>query len=704
HMHPARRRRLPVTSIGLAALGALALPSLAIAADDPSAPAPHDADEVASDESTSDPGPTATSGAENEAENNGENDGEGAGSEAPDSTDEHDPEQPDPGSGHQASSDEPDHGGTDQTAPDDSSSDPSADEPSPDEQRPVTPESDTEETVRASDPTTAATTPQATDGGGGDPSTSRAAPNDTTSGTTSGSTSGTTSVTTTSVTTTDAAAPDAATPGVDAPASVPTSSGIDLASLPARTQHVLATIRYMESRNQYGIPPNTGNASGAYQFIESTWARHGGYQHAYLAPPAVQDERAAIDVQRFLDQFDGDVSMVPVMWSYPIASRQLELMDVVPKPQHGNKLTIREYQTRWLEVYSEISGERFIAPPTASEFERRSGSAPVVPSITTRRVVTDDDGGVDDEVALAAAALDDGPGVALSYPVLGPSRLASLDCAEDQDGGEATLADEVATLCADVAPGVVFGVKLQPVLAAADGIVTEIDDVPGSGRPISLTITSPDGISIEYRGFNDDSPGTDDGAAPAHLRLSPLAELGGIVRAGQVIGFMGDSDPLPPDIRADVPTDATESLDPSEAAPHVRLTITDSAGRPLDAVGPLLDARARESCRVGIGGWSMPPLDEVVDEVTIETTDLHDDIDSQWVITPTGQVVASGWAAMINPVELCGWVPADAFGPGANGSVDWLDHWLLPYELPTTLWVDLALRADDTADSFVLPG
>ena len=161
-------------------------------------------------------------------------------------------------------------------------------------------------------------------------------------------------------------------------------------------------------------------------------------------------------------------------------------------------------------------------------------------------------------------------------------------------------------LCSDTAPGIVFGVKLQPVLAVHDGVVTAVDDAPGA--PISVTITDVSGRGYTYRGFNDDNPGTNDGAAPAHLRLSSLAKVGGSVKAGQIIGFMGDSDPLPPDVRADVPTDATVRLDPDAVAPHIRLTISELDGTPLDAYGPVIDALFRQACSVAIGPWIMPPL------------------------------------------------------------------------------------------------
>jgi len=284
---------------------------------------------------------------------------------------------------------------------------------------------------------------------------------------------------------------------------------------PRQLGHILATIRYMESRGNYTVAPNRGNASGAYQFIESTWNGFGGYSHAYLAPSWVQDERAAQDVNRFLKQWNNDVSMIPVMWYYPRAATAPELMDVVPVPSAGNVLTIREYQQRWLAVFSFISGRPLPTTLTQADVYARAGLPPTVPP-------------VDPAVTVAGQAK-------ITFPVLGPTRVAAPDC-EQPDAAAAGL-------CSPTAPGIVFGVKLQPVLAVHDGVVTGVVDTPG--LPISVTVTDVTGRSYTLSGFNDDNPGTDDGAAPSHLRLTSLARIGGSVKAGQILGFMGDSEPLP---------------------------------------------------------------------------------------------------------------------------------------------------------------
>jgi hypothetical protein len=504
--------------------------------------------------------------------------------------------------------------------------------------------------------------------------------------------------TTTTTTTAPAPAPTTPAPPTTAPVGVPApgSTTPPTTSPPApaprnipvvstQIAHILATIRYVESRGDYDAPPNRGRASGAYQFITSTWDNYAGYSEAYLAPPEIQDERAILDVEKFLAQWNNDVSMVPIMWYYPRAARDVTLMDIVPVPSAGNVLTVREYQQRWLGVWAFLSGQDIPRPLTREQALGRLGLPPELPD--------------PEPVEPGTPAIE--RTARLAYPVLGPSRVAVPECGDADDvtenagaGPDATAAEIAAAgLCAEEAPGIVFGVKLQPVLAVVDGVVTDIDDELGS--TIAMTITDITGRSYRMEGFNDDNPGTDDGAAPPHLRLSALARVGATVRAGQVIGFMGNSSPLPLGVRADVPTDATVDIPTDAVAPHIRLTIEDLDGTPVDAYGPVIDALFAQACTVGTGPWAGWPTGGTHEPVVIETTDDNRAIDSEWIITDSGQVTAAGWAALIYPSEHCGWAPEIAFGPGAAGTTQVPVDWLTPIRLPTPIWIALASETDD---------
>jgi hypothetical protein len=66
-------------------------------------------------------------------------------------------------------------------------------------------------------------------------------------------------------------------------------------------------------------------------------------------------------------------------------------------------------------------------------------------------------------------------------------------------------------------------------------------------------------------------------------------------------------------------------------------------------------------------------------------------------------VTASGWAAMINPSEGCTYAPALPHGPGAAGSKDIPAAWVTPIDVPTPVWIDLALAADDPVADIANP-
>ncbi len=160
------------------------------------------------------------------------------------------------------------------------------------------------------------------------------------------------------------------------------------------------------------------------------------------------------------------------------------------------------------------------------------------------------------------------------------------------------------------------------------------------------------------------------------------------------------SDPIPLGVRADVPTDSTVQIAEDAIAPHIRVTMVDIDGRPVDAFGPIIDALFRQTCHVVIGQWSAPSNGSGHEPVTIETTDDDNSIDSEWVITSTGQVTASGWGALVNPSEGCGYAPASAFGPGAGGAPVGSLRWVNEMSLPTDVWIALALQDENAVPGF----
>jgi murein DD-endopeptidase MepM/ murein hydrolase activator NlpD len=84
-----------------------------------------------------------------------------------------------------------------------------------------------------------------------------------------------------------------------------------------------------------------------------------------------------------------------------------------------------------------------------------------------------------------------------------------------------------------------FAARLTPVYAAADGVVTRIDQSRLAGR--YLVVDHGDGWETAYMHLNNDLPGTDNGRAPITMTFAEGVIEGAEVTAGQLIAWVGDS-------------------------------------------------------------------------------------------------------------------------------------------------------------------
>lgn len=125
--------------------------------------------------------------------------------------------------------------------------------------------------------------------------------------------------------------------------------------LPVNNAAILATIRQKESGGNYNAQNPVSTASGAYQFLDSTWSsltlQYGigtQYPKAKLAPPAIQDAVADRYVSQILAENGGDVSKVPLVW---FTGNPRGDMD--PDALAANRgQTGQQYQQSWLGMYS----------------------------------------------------------------------------------------------------------------------------------------------------------------------------------------------------------------------------------------------------------------------------------------------------------------------------------------------------------------
>ena len=118
---------------------------------------------------------------------------------------------------------------------------------------------------------------------------------------------------------------------------------------------ILETIKKRESGNDYAAQSKSSSASGAYQFIDSTWGnltqKFGvgtEYKRAKDAPPQIQDAVADKYVSQILKENNNDVTKVPLVWYTGNAQGKMS-----EKALAVNKgLSPQSYQQSWMKDYS----------------------------------------------------------------------------------------------------------------------------------------------------------------------------------------------------------------------------------------------------------------------------------------------------------------------------------------------------------------
>ncbi|MGF1598042.1 MAG: DUF4214 domain-containing protein [Acidimicrobiales bacterium] len=130
-----------------------------------------------------------------------------------------------------------------------------------------------------------------------------------------------------------------------------------------------------------------------------------------------------------------------------------------------------------------------------------------------------------------AAAQDDAASVHdIVFPVVGPVEYSD------------TFGACRGTGCHRSHKGVdIFGHKLAPLVAAADGTISGLRRSSLSNAGNTVIIDGDDGWRYLYLHVNNDSPGTDDGANPQAWIAPNRLRVGDRVAAGDVVGYLGDS-------------------------------------------------------------------------------------------------------------------------------------------------------------------
>lgn len=123
-------------------------------------------------------------------------------------------------------------------------------------------------------------------------------------------------------------------------------------------------IRSLESNGNYTVASKKSSASGAYQYIDGTWAKYGGYARARDAPPDVQDKKFTEDMGRYLKQYNGNVKAAAIAWFQGpgVANKYIKGDTSVLGKTDANGTTTSAYADRIAAHVEKLMGAQQPAP------------------------------------------------------------------------------------------------------------------------------------------------------------------------------------------------------------------------------------------------------------------------------------------------------------------------------------------------------
>ena len=115
----------------------------------------------------------------------------------------------------------------------------------------------------------------------------------------------------------------------------------------------------------------------------------------------------------------------------------------------------------------------------------------------------------------------------ITFPVIGGGSYAN-DFGAPRSGGRSHEGNDI------------MGNKMQKMVSAVDGVISDITTSEASWG-FAISVTDSDGYEYNYLHMNNDTPGTDDGDGGFKNAFAPGMKKGLRVKAGQHIGYVGDS-------------------------------------------------------------------------------------------------------------------------------------------------------------------